>query len=86
MAALDATNRLRAMGVMLREAVPPSGCSKADILAAVSAADDWIDSNAASFNAALPQPFRGNASAGQKALLIAYLCMRRAGRLPAPED
>jgi len=86
MAVLDAVNRLRTLGVMLREITPPSGCSKADILAAVGAADDWVDSNAAAYNLALPQPFRGQASAAQKALLIAYLCMRRAGKLAAPED
>ena len=53
--------------------------SKDDLAAAVAAADAWADANAASYNAALPQPFKGAASAAQKALLLAYVCMKRAG-------
>lgn len=50
---------------------------KADIQAAVNAADDWADANAASFNTALPATFRTNASAGQKALLLAVVILAR---------
>ena len=50
---------------------------KADLRAAVNAVDDWLDANAASANAALPQPFRGAASAAQKALLMQFVIQRR---------
>lgn len=52
---------------------------KADVRAAVNAADDWIDTNAAGFNTALPQPFRGAATTAQKAIILAYCALRRAG-------
>lgn len=55
--------------------------TKVDLAAAVSAADTWADANAASYNTALPVPFRTNASAAQKALLLAYVCMKRTGVL-----
>ena len=53
--------------------------SKADLRAAVDAVDDYIDANAASLNAALPQPFRSAATAQQKALVFALVALRRAG-------
>lgn len=50
---------------------------KADLRAAVNAADVWIDGNTAAFTTALPQPFRNNSTAMQKLLLfIAVLLMR----------
>ena len=52
---------------------------KTDIRAAVNAADDWVDTNAASFNTALPAAFKNAASASQKAILLAFCCLRRAG-------
>lgn len=51
--------------------------SKPTMAAAVAAIDDWADANAASFNAALPAEFRTNASAEQKALLLACVLLRR---------
>ena len=50
---------------------------KADLRAAVAAIDAWLDGNAASANAALPQPFRGAASAPQKALLLQFVIQKR---------
>lgn len=50
---------------------------KADLRAAVNALDSWLNSNAASANTALPQPFRGAASAQQKALLLQFVIQRR---------
>lgn len=51
--------------------------TKADIDAAIVAADDWATANASSYNTALPQPFRSTATAGQKAALLAYVTLRR---------
>lgn len=88
---MDATNRTRTRTYLIREfkraaqseASAPAGelpWSKADLDAAVAAVDDWATANAASFNSALPQPFRGTASSALKALLLAAVCLRRAGR------
>lgn len=51
--------------------------TKDDLAAAVTAADTWATSNAASFSAALPIPFRTTASAAQKAALLAFVALRR---------
>jgi hypothetical protein len=51
----------------------------AAIKAALDATDDWVDANAASYNAALPLPFRTTATAAQKNLMVAYCTMKRAG-------
>jgi hypothetical protein len=53
------------------------GVTKTDFRAAVNAADDWADSNASSFNTALPTAFRNNATNGQKALLLAVVALAR---------
>lgn len=50
---------------------------KAQFLAVVNAVDDWIDANAAAFNAAIPQPQRGLLTAKQKALILAAVVKRR---------
>lgn len=57
----------------------PFNFSKVDIRAAIIAADTWATANAASYNTALPVAFRTGASAAQKALLLAYVCLRRTG-------
>lgn len=54
-------------------------CSKTDLKAAVDATDAWIDSNSASYNAALPATFRTNASAAQKTALFCAVAAMRQG-------
>lgn len=49
------------------------------IKAAVDAADAWCDSNAASFNTALPATFKNTATLSQKSLLLAFVVMKRGG-------
>lgn len=51
--------------------------TKTDLRAAVDAADAWVDSSAASFNAALPQPARAVLTADQKALLLVAVVLAR---------
>lgn len=55
----------------------PISLSKAEIKATIDAIDDWIDSNMASFNAALPQPARSELTARQKARLFFFVVNRR---------
>lgn len=50
---------------------------KADLQAAIAAADSWADANAASYNAALPQPARSALTTRQKARLLNYVIRRR---------
>ena len=51
--------------------------TKADVRAAFNAADLWADSNAASYNTALPVTFRTNASTSVKALLLIAVLYKR---------
>ena len=57
-----------------REAIP---ITKADLRAAIDAADAWADSNAAEYNTALPQPARGALTAKQKAEMLMFVIRRR---------
>jgi hypothetical protein len=85
--ALDATARQRVTAQWMREnTTTTSGFDKADLSAAVAAIDDWIDANQASFNQALPTPFKTGATNTQKALVFGYVLWRRVGRLRAEED
>jgi hypothetical protein len=45
--------------------------TKPDVDTAIGDADTWQNSNKASFNSALSQPFKGSASAADKAVLLA---------------
>ena len=51
--------------------------TKADLRAAINAADAWADANAAAFNAALPQPARAALTAKQKNYLLEYVLRKR---------
>jgi hypothetical protein len=59
---------------------PLSTCVKADIRAAVNAADDWANTNAASYNSALPLPFRTAATSDQKSRLLEAVISKRRQR------
>jgi hypothetical protein len=50
---------------------------KADSLAAIGAADDWVDQNQTAYNAALPEPFRTWATPRQKAMLLTFIVQER---------
>lgn len=58
----------------------PMALLKADLSAAVSAVDSWCDSNAASYNSAIPLPARTSLTTRQKALLLAKVAIMRASR------
>jgi hypothetical protein len=55
------------------------GFTKPELQAAFQAADTWADNNATSYNNALPASFRTAATSGQKAMVLAFVCMKRAG-------
>lgn len=56
----------------------PCGITKAQLQAAVDAVDAWCDTNATSYNNAIPAAARAALSADQKALLLSYVARRRA--------
>lgn len=81
MAPLPAPTR-RAIMARLAAALDSEGpvtLTKADLTAAVAGIDDYIEANAAAMNAAIPQPARGQMSAGAKAALFAYVAITRHG-------
>lgn len=86
MAALPDQDRERIWRWFMRRNTDPCSYTKTDLRAAINAVDAWIDANTTSFNTALPQPFRGAASADQKTLLLCWVAMRRAGLLRVEED
>jgi hypothetical protein len=63
------------------------GCvSKPNLQAAVNAVDDWVDSNAVSFNNALPAAFKAAATTAEKNILLMLVLMRRMGHLQVEGD
>lgn len=58
----------------------PFNLTRPDVRAAVAAVDQWCTDNAVAYNAALPVAFRTQATAAQKAALLAFVALRRAGR------
>lgn len=86
MAVLDTQARARTAAQWMRENTTPTAFSKPDLVAALAATDDWIEANAASFNAALPAGFRTNATLAQKYTVFAFVLWRRIGRLRSAED
>lgn len=86
MATLTEQARQRVAAQWMRENDTPVAFTKADLLAAVAATDEWIETNTPSFVAALPQPFRGASTGPQKAAIFAYVLWRRIGRLLTQED
>lgn len=83
MAVLNETERAGLWALLMEAGLIPPGVLKADIRAAVDATDDFIENNGATINSALPQPYRGAASASQKAILFGLVAMRRGGATAA---
>ncbi len=83
MAVLDNTNRVaiwqKVMALWSNRRESLGVLTKAELQLAVNAVDDWAESNASAFNLAIPLPARTALTASQKAVLLAYVCLRRAG-------
>jgi len=65
------------MQELSREREVIAGLTKADLKAAVDALDDWLNTNAAAINTAIPQPARANLTTSQKARLLARIIHKR---------
>lgn len=81
MAVLTEVDRVALHAAMMRELSanldPLGALSKADLRAAIDAADSWADANAASYNTALPVAARTILTAKQKALVLMYVIRQR---------
>lgn len=77
MAALTAQARADATAELQRTSDCPGGVTKADLRAAIDAADDWADANASAYNLALPVAARSALTARQKARLLAFVILKR---------
>ena len=78
--AITTPERDQVWRAFMRVMAQTSSFTKTDLRAAVDAADDWCDANAAAFNTAMPTNFRTAATTPQKNLLLAFVCVLRAGR------
>lgn len=78
--ALDTANRQKVLAQIIRDAAWPA-LTKPNVQAAIDAMDDFLETNSAAINNAFPSPFKATANASQKALIVAYVAMRRAGVL-----
>lgn len=56
----------------------PGGLTKTQLRSAVNAVDQWLEDNAASYNAALPLAARNALTARQKQALLVAVMRRRA--------
>lgn len=77
MAVMIDADRRDCWAEFMREVGNTHGLTKPDLRAAIDAADAWINTNAAAFNSALPQPARGALTAAQKAKLLAAVALKR---------
>jgi hypothetical protein len=78
MAILSDPDRAGVVTAWMRANTSPMGAlTKAELRLALNAIDQWAESNAASLNAAIPQPARGVLTAKQKAWLLLFVINRR---------
>lgn len=80
MAVLSEANRASVNALLMSDLSAirqPCGITKAELRAAVNAADQWADDNAPAYNLALPQPARSTLTANQKARLLMYVIRKR---------
>jgi hypothetical protein len=82
MAVLSDTDRARVWRGLMRywsrlETRQDLALTKADLRAAIDAADAWIDAAATSYNSALPATARAGLTPGQKAFLLAAIVLIR---------
>lgn len=78
--ALTAQQAAQTIRNILAADTEPFNVARADVLAAITAADTWATNNAAAFNNALPAAAKSGLTTAQKNLLLAYVCLRRAAQ------
>lgn len=86
MAVLPDLDRNRVYRYFMRQQLGNTDFTKAQLQAAVNAIDDFLEANAATLNNAFPAAFRTAATTAQKAAVVGFVAMRRAGLLSVEED
>lgn len=79
MAILSDTQRREVWAQWMQANAETVSIAKGDLRAAADALDQFLEDNAATVNAAIPQPARGALSNAQKARLLAYVTLKRWG-------
>ena len=79
MAVLGTSARAGILAFLCRKYGYGGGLTKANMQAAINAADQWVDDNAASFNSALPTEARTMLTADEKTIVLCYVALKRAG-------
>ena len=80
MAVLNASQRLQAYVEWVRDICFRRSAvygTKDQMRAVVDAVDTWVDDNQASYNSALPLPFRTSASAQEKSEVLMFVIRKR---------
>lgn len=77
MAIMGDADRFEVWADFMRQGETFDGLTKAQLRAAVDAADQWASDNALSFNSALPVAARTALTARQKSRLLAFVLLRR---------
>ena len=80
MAALPASERRGIWATFMRQASSDRqnlGLTKAQLRAAVDAADQWVEDNAGSYNQALPVAARSALTTAQKTRLLFFVASKR---------
>lgn len=77
MAVLSDPDRVTVWAQIQRDNTNLINVNKTELRAAINAADDWANTNAASFNSALPAAAQGGLTGRQKALLLLYVVRQR---------
>lgn len=80
MALLNETEQKQARSAFMQELMSLAetiGLTKAELLAAVAGIDDYLETNAAAMNTAIPQPARGVLTTKQKARLLVAVTRQR---------
>jgi hypothetical protein len=79
MAVLVESDRVSCWADWMQQNLEEINITKQDLRDAVDATDDWIDTNASSYNTAIPEPARSALTARQKLLLFTIVAFKRFG-------
>lgn len=79
MAVLSDEKRIEAWERLMRDNRDVIAINKNELREAVNAIDQFLENNAATINNAFPAAAKNGLSAGQKALVVAYVALNRYG-------
>ena len=77
MAVLSDQDRFSVWADWMRKNMDNISITKSELRAAVDALDDFMNTNAAVINSAIPQPARGSLTTAQKAAILSFVVMKR---------